>query len=277
MAEDTTTPDVIEDDIADVSLTDAPDLVADSTTESGDTAEQAENEGADTGTEVEEDGKAPDAPATEADSQESNEQQDAPQQTKAERDQAAARAWQERQRQRQQVAQQLDETYGPKSQDELIQEGLPPEEARFEALRQEMAYKEQRTQIAELNASMVTEATEVMSDMPVFRATNPDGTPNPDYDPQFAQAVEQQYRLASRLETDDKGIILNAEVPLYDFYKQMYDIYQSGTSRGVQKGQELAQSMISRTENPGGSSSTSGNQSDDLDSMEERLGNVRIA
>lgn len=281
MAEDTTQPDVLEDDIADVSLIDTPDDVATQTTESGETAEQAENEGAETQTEERQDSKSPDADATKADSEQSEqseqEQKSEQPDDKAARDQAAARAWQERQRNRQQVEQRLDETYGPKSQEDLIQEGLPPAEAQVEALRQEIAYKEQRAQIAELNAGMITEATEVMSDMPIYRELNPDGTKNPDFDPQFAQFVEQQYKLASRIETDENGNILRADVPLYDFYKSMHDTRQAAIARGQQLGQQSAQQMLSRTENPGGSSSTNGNQADDLDAMEERLANVRIA
>ena len=274
--EDTTPTDVTDDNIPDVSLIDTPDDVTTDSTESGDTAEEAKDDGADTKTDEEDSSKSQDADAKEADSSESSEQQPS-QPNKAERDQAAARAWQERQRNRQQVEKQLDEQYGPKSQEDLIEEGLKPQEAQVEALRQEIAYERQRTQIADLNAGMRTEAAEVMSDMPIFRATNPDGSKNPDYDPQFTQMVEQQYKIASRLETDDNGIVLNAEIPLYDYYKSMYDLYQTGTSRGMQQGQQAAQQMMSRTENPGGSSSTNGNQADDLDAMEERLGNVRIA
>ena len=278
MAEDTTLPDVQEDDIADVSLIDTPDDVTTDTSESGNTAEEATNEGAATQTEEGEDSKSPDTDATKVDSEEeSSEQQQQEQPSKEERDRAAARAWQERQRNRRQIENQLDETYGPKSAEDLQQEGLDPAQAQIEALRQEMAYREQRTQIAELNAGLIAEASEVMSDMPIFRELNPDGSPNPDYDPQFAQFVENQYKMAARLETDDRGNIINAEVPIYDFYKSMYDTRQAAIARGQQIGQQTAQQMLSRTENPGGSSSTNGNQADDLEAMEERLGNVRIA
>lgn len=275
MAEDTTLPDAQEIDIEDVSLIDTPDDVATESAESGTTAEDAENEGADTQKDANTDSKSPDAEATEADSEQSEqseeEQKSEQPDDKATRDQAAARAWQERQRNRQQFEKRLDETYGPKSPEDLQQEGLTPEQAQIEALRQEMAYKEQRTHIAELNAGLISEATEVMSDMPIFREGSPD------YDPEFTQMVEQQYKLASRLETDDNGTILHAEVPLYDFYKSMYDMRQNAIARGEQMGQQSAQQMLSRTENPGGSSSTNSTQGDDLDALEERLANVRIA
>jgi hypothetical protein len=67
---------------------------------------------------------------------------------------------------------------------------------------------------------------------------------------------------------------MNAEVPLYDFYQRMADIYNRGTSKGNQQGQTEAMQMLSRTENPGGSSSTT--QGDSLQELEDRIGNVVI-
>ncbi len=115
---------------------------------------------------------------------------------------------------------------------------------------------------------MQADAVNVTNDFPVF---NPNSK---EYDPEFTQMVEQQYRQAARLQVDDNNIIVNAEVPLYDFYQQMSNIYGRGASRGQQQGQQEYQQMLSRTENPGGSSSTvSGNS---LSELEERLGNVVI-
>lgn len=180
----------------------------------------------------------------------------------------AARRVQERHRVKQDVANQLDETYGPKTEEELRADGMNVRDAQLEALRQEIAYKEQRTQIAEMNASMQSDAVNVMNDFPVF---NPNSQ---DFNPEFTQMVEQQYRLASRLQTDDNGIILNAEVPLYDYYQQMAMLYQKAADRGASQGQADAMNMMSRTEDPGGAGSN--HSGDSLDELEERLGNTVI-
>lgn len=197
-------------------------------------------------------------------------QPSAPQQTKEEREAAAAKAWQDRQRTRQAVANKVDEVYGPKSEDQLVAEGLKPEDARLQAIREEMVFNQQRTRIAELNAGMQVEAVNVTNDFPVF---NPK---SPDYDEAFAQEVQQAYTTAARVQTDENGIVLNAELPLYDFYQRMANIYNRGTSKGAQQGQADMAEMMSRTEPIGGSSSTVTKGPESLDEMEDRLGNVAI-
>lgn len=255
----------------------------------GDTADTSQKDGADTqdkpaddakpaadakGTEAKDtDAKESPASDTPADDQKTDEQQQelTPEQQRQADRAKAQMEYQNRQRTRQQIAQQLDQAYGPKTQEQLEQEGLDPQQAGIEALRQEMAYKEQRAYVAELNAGMQAEAVNVTNDYPVF---NPNSK---EFDPEFTAMVEQQYKTAARLQVDEQGIITNAEVPLYDFYQRMASIYSRGTSKGAQQGQAEMQQMMSRTENPGGSSSTSGNSGNSLEEMEERLGNVRLA
>lgn len=256
------------DDTPDVSLIDT-DWKAPLNEEPSETpVEDAEHEGTDTQEETTE-------KPTEEESE--GEQEPAKEQTPETDEQAAQRRYNDqmarqrvidRQRTRQEVAKQLDQTYGPKTEDDLIEEGLDPVQAQLEALRQEMQYKEQRTQIAELNAGLQAEAVNVTNDFPVF---NPN---SPDYDPEFAGIVEQQYKQAARLQLDDNGIVVNADVPLYDYYQQMATIYNRGTERGQKQGQQEYQQMMSRTENPGGSSSTS--KGDSLQDLEDRIGDMVI-
>lgn len=193
-----------------------------------------------------------------------------PQQTQAERQEAARRAYLERQQTRQNVQQQIDETYAPKSEQELIEEGMNTRDAQIEALRQEMQFKEQRTQIAELNAGMQAEAVNALNDFPVFNEKSAD------YDPDFTAMVQEQYRVAARLQTDDSGLVLNAEVPLYDFYQRMASIYNRGASKGSQQAQADTVNMLGRTEDVGGSSTLAGNKGDSLAELEERLGDMVI-
>lgn len=253
------------DDIPDVSL--MGDDIAPSTDEtpSETPVENAENEGTDTQEESTEGSQETSEGEQEPEKQ--PEQDDAAAQ-KARNEAYARQRIQERQRTKQQIAQQLDQTYGPKSEDDLIEEGLDPAQAQIEALRQEMQYERQKTHIAELNAGLQSEAVNVTNDFPVF---NPNSK---DFDPEFAGIVEQQYKQAARLQLDDNGIVVNADVPLYDFYQQMATIYNRGTERGAQQGQQEYQQMMARTENPGGSSSTS--KGDSLADLEERLGDVVI-
>jgi hypothetical protein len=269
MADDTTTPVVSDDsDIEDVSLVNPPIAPADAPSEP---ADEGKDEAADT--QDKSDNSASEGegttPKEQEPAQEPETQPDEAAPSKEEQRVRAAQEYQNRQRTRQQIQQQIDQTYGFKTEEELIQEGLNQNDARFEALRQELAYKEQRAQITEMNANLQIEAVNVFNDYPVY---NPKSK---DYDPEFTQRVENAYKRAARLQTDEQGIVLNAEEPLYDFYKEMADAYTSGATKGSEQQQRANLDMLSNTESVGSSSTTSkgGNTLADL---EERLGDVVI-
>lgn len=271
MADDITPTAPTDADIPDVSLVDTP--IAPKADAPSETAEQGTDDAAAASDKPEDDKATSDANGNEAASQD-DKQPDQPTQTpeeaKAEQNRVAREAFLERQRRRQEIEQQLDQAYGPQSQEDLVDAGMSVEDARYEALRQEIAYKEQRTQIAELNAGMQAEAVNVTNDFAVF---NPNSK---EYDETFAQEVQQAYLSAARVQLDERGIVTNAEVPLYDFYKRMAGIYTRGASKGAQDGQAEMAAMLSRTEDTvGGSSSTSGG-SESLEDMERRLGDVVI-
>lgn len=185
---------------------------------------------------------------------------------------AAARRVMERQQTKQATEQAITESYAPKSQEDLYQENLDAgmtEElaavrAESQALREEMQFNQQRTQIAELNAGMQAEAVNALNDFPIF---NPDSK---EYDKDFANRVQAAYQRDSNIQTDENGIILHAERPLYDYYKEKVDDYNRGLERGRQQSQNDNLDMLSRTEDIGGSTSTS-KGSETLEEMGERL------
>lgn len=266
MAEPTDTPDV---DIEDVSLIEND--IAPAQDAPSEPASEGQDESADT---QDKPGQSDEATTAE-DEQPSQEQPEKPAEDdvdaqKRHNEAMAQKRIQERQRTRQAVAQQLDQTYGPKTAEDLQAEGLTPEKAEIQALREEMAYERRKTEVAELNANLQVEAVNVFHDFPMF---NPESK---DYDEQFTQEVEQAYQTAARLQTDESGIILNAEVPLYDFYQRMATIYNRGQSRGSESAKQDTLQMLARTENVGGSSSTSGNSGDSLKDLEDRIGDVVI-
>ncbi len=254
-------PDVSDADIEDVSLlepTDLPDTP--STTE-----DTTQTKGSDTQDKPEEvEAKDTEATPNEETQEEVEQPKDQP---KEDPKVIAQRAYQDRQRTRQQVAQQVDQVYGPKTIDDLVDEGHSESDAKIEALRQEIAFRDQRANIAELNSGLQSDAVNVMEDFDVYNEKSPN------YDPEFTQQVQQAYTTASRLESDENGIVLNAEVGLYDFYKQMADIYGRGATKGANEGQAAAMQMLSRSETPGGAPGKTG---DSLAELEERLGDVVI-
>lgn len=281
--QDDTSADVTNDvDFDDVDLLTTP-LDATSEPAAADTSEEATTEAEDSTDEAakpDADSEAKDTEATEEATEQT--QTDEQQQTEAEKGkpdpELARQAYLERQRTRQVVAQQIDQVYGPKTAeqlyDEAIELGYDPNQAaiesRIQAMQEQIAYSEQRSSIAELNASMQAEAVNAMNDFPMFNEKSPE------FDPDFTAMVEQQYRVASRLQADDNGIILNAEVPLYDFYKSMADIYNRGSSRGASKAQAETTETLSRVESVAGGSSTTNKHEETLEEMGERLANMPL-
>lgn len=161
----------------------------------------------------------------------------------------ARQAYQQRQKTRQQIAQQVDQYYGPKTKDDLVGEGMEEVKAEVEALRQEIEFRDTRDYVADLNAGLKLDANRVLKDLPVFNPGTKEN-PNPNYDPEFAKEVQEMYQQASRLETDENGIVINAEIPLYDFYARAAKIREGGSKKGQASGQQDALKMLSRTETP---------------------------
>lgn len=270
MAEETT---VTEDDIQDVSLLDTP---APTETAASTEADKGKEDAASTDKTEEDkagdanDTKAKENQADDKSTEESQQQEQSPEQQKAERDRIARDAYLQRQNARKQVEQKIDEHYGPKTAEDLVEDGMKPEQAEIEAMKQRMAFSEQRAKIAELNATMQAEAVNAINDFSMFNEKSSD------YDKEFTEQVQQAYQVAARVQVDENGIITNAEVPLYDFYKQMAGIYSRGASRGSQNSTQDALNMLSRTEDTLGGSSSTNKGSESLEDMEARLGDASI-
>lgn len=264
---DDNTSNTTDADIENMSLISTTDLEQPSVEATGDTTEQAKDNGVDTQTDETTDDTKVIAKDTEAQAQ--TEQTEAP--TKGQPDPEKARqAYQERQRNRSEIAKQIDENYAPKSAEDFVaEEGISQEQAQIKALEARLSFNEQKNEVVQRTADLTYQSSEVLQTLPIFNPASPE------YDPEFTNMVDQQYLQVSRFEADDHGNILNAEVPLIDFYKQMADIYSRGATKGSQQAQANAVQMLSRTEAVGGSSSA--NTSSDLDDLEARLGNVRIA
>lgn len=213
------------------------------------------------------------------DSEKKTEEDDKPDENKsketddseAKRKEEARKAYRERQKAKQQVQEDLHENFAPKTEQELVeQEGLSEADAKVEALRQEMEFKEATNFVSDLNAGLRQDARQVREEFPIFREKNADGTDNPDYDPEFTAKVQARYQRVARLETmqlaDGRTVYVNAEEPLYDFYKEEAESYQrgqqKGTASGEAKGTQDALKMMSRAESPASSSQTTSEEDD---------------
>lgn len=206
-------------------------------------------------------------PASETQQETSTDEQ--PQTADDRRRDAARQAWLDRQR-RQEVEQSIDQNYGPKDANDLVEEGMDPTEAKVEALRQEIAFRDERMRVVDLNMAISSDATEVERDFDIF---NPK---SPNYNESLAVRAMDNYRKDANLEmTEDGKTVLRADRPLYDYMKSRYEDYLDGLNRGTTQAQQHTQEMLARTEQPGGSSSTNQRASDE--DLEERIGNLPLS
>lgn len=193
---------------------------------------------------------------------------------------ARQRIAQSNQKTRQDVLKQVDEVYGPAEVEAPVLEGLSPAEAKIAELQHQMEqdraqreFEKQRNFVADLNTGLKNDAELVMRDHPVFDENSPE------YDAEFAKKVESNYKKAARLEIDSNGIVINAEIPLGEFYAEMAEIRNAGIQKGEVKRQKDTQTMVSRTESTGSTKTTSSDKpfSDlSIEEMEAKLGVKRV-
>lgn len=178
-----------------------------------------------------------------------------PQETEAERNR---RFYEERQQQKRQVEQTIDQTYQPQPVDELTQhfidQGYDEFQAqmlaRDEVRNQRDQINEARTEVAELNMQIETEAVQVMHDFPVFNPGTPE-RPNPLYDKDFADKASELYMKAANAVVDPRtGLVVQTSLTPYTFYKQLADMRNSGVSQAQVKAQKAAEQQMAAVAPP---------------------------
>jgi hypothetical protein len=182
----------------------------------------------------------------------------------------AHEAWIERQRAKSDATRVINENYSAPTEEQLVEQGMSEQEAKVQAAIEQLSFERERTRVAELNAGLRDEAVQVQQTMGMF---NPN---SPDYDKEFSEQVGEAYKQYARVQIDENGIIMNADVSLLDYYKQQYDLYNRGLSRGQQKAQANSEQMLARTENPGGSSSTKSSGASTLEEIAEKYGDAPL-
>lgn len=192
---------------------------------------------------------------------------------------AKQRIAQSNQKTRQEVLKKVDASYGPAEVEEPKLDGLSEAEAKIAQLqyqleqdRAQREFEKQRDFIADLNTGLKNDAELVMRDHPVYDEKSPS------YDPTFTKEVEEAYKQAARLEIDENGIVVNAEVPLGEFYDRMAKIREGGIQRGEIQREKDKQTMESRTESTGSTNTKSTEKSPEdmtIQEMEAKYGIVR--
>lgn len=176
-----------------------------------------------------------------------DEDEEKPDKSKLSNAEAAAERVREREANKRVIEQSIDRAYQPQLVDELtnafIEQGYTQFEAemlaRDERRNQQSQIQEARTQIAELNMQVETEAIQVMHEFPVF-------DPNSDsYDKDFAGRASALYERAADVQYDPKtNVIVSSKITPYQFYKELAEMRDSGVSQASIKAQKAAEQQL---------------------------------
>lgn len=133
---------------------------------------------------------------------------------------------------RKEIADDLAKSYRTETVEELEEQGLSPEEAEKEILRQENEMLKFNAHVADLNNTLNIEALQVMQDFPVF---DPDSS---SYDKDLATRVRGLYERAAQTQIDEKtGLVISSNLPPYEFYKAFAETHQSSGEKSRVQGQ----------------------------------------
>lgn len=139
--------------------------------------------------------------------------------------------------------------YRTETPEELVEQGLTPEEAENEALRQEIQMREFNTHVADLNATLNIESLQVMQDFPVFDSDSPE------FDQDLSNRVRDLYQKAAQPQVDQRtGLVTKSNLPPYEFYKAFADTHsssgQKSRAEGQIEGQKAADKQLAAAETP---------------------------
>jgi hypothetical protein len=141
------------------------------------------------------------------------------------------------------------QVYKPQTPEELVEDGLDETRALVESMRQEREVERFNSQVTELNTTLDHESTKVLDDFPVF---DPDSK---EYNEAFATRVGALYQRAANMQTDPHtGLIINASLTPYEFYKEFADsrseALKTGELNGKIAGQKSTAQMLASAEAP---------------------------
>lgn len=275
MAQDTT-PVLPDDDNAEVSEQDTgKDLLQEETSktpqeESKDDSkeeskEQSDEEAKD---ESEEPEKSEEGDQPNEESEESKDSEDENTETDEESEEVdpkeqARRDYRERQQAKRKLEQQLDSEWRTQSEEELVEQGVDPNEAKIEALRQQMELQNYKQYVSETNNIVDQDASSLMLDYDIY---NPKSK---DFDPQFTAKALSRWEREAHVEYNDprtKDYIVRADFGPYETFSELAEIRGESVKRGKVEGQKATEKNLAAAE-PSSSANTKSETSEEKDPM----------
>lgn len=135
------------------------------------------------------------------------------------------------------------QVYQAQTPEELAEQGLSPEMAAIEQMRQEREIERYNTQIAEAQLTIDHEASRVVNDYPIF---NPDSD---QYKPELAQRAASLLH-ANLVYDQNTGQVIGSNVSPYLLYQTLAETYQSSATDGQVKAQRSVERMSANADVP---------------------------
>lgn len=146
---------------------------------------------------------------------------------------------------REEVSAKNAEAYKPATADELVEQGMDPAMAEVTALKQRTELAEYNAHVADLTASINTEALQVMHDYPMFDPNSPE------YNKDIAEMAGSVYERVAGIKTDPKtGLPYSANVLPRQVYQAIAQAFSAGASTGEVRGQQATEQMLAAADSP---------------------------
>lgn len=162
---------------------------------------------------------------------------------------------------RKEVEKTTSEVYQPASEEELREQGMTPEMAAIEAMKQERETERYNTQVAETHLTLTTQVSRVLQDFPMF---------NPEDKEHYREGPAQEaYQLLEQSlirdpnvpeidpetgEPTGKGLVIGSNVEPYALYQTIARAAGESAAAGQIRGQQETEQMLANADDAGSSS-----------------------
>lgn len=127
--------------------------------------------------------------------------------------------------------------YQPATEEELKEQGMSPEMAAIEAMKQEREMERYNNQVAEAQLTIDSEAGRVVNDFPIFNPDSPEF--NKELAAEAAQLLDQNL-----IRDPNSGQITGSNLSPYQLYKTLASAHTSSAAQGQIKGQKATEQML---------------------------------
>jgi hypothetical protein len=133
------------------------------------------------------------------------------------------------------------EFYQPATEEQLVESGLSPTDARIEALNQRLEVKDYNEKVADAQLTIEAESQAVLRDFPMFDQNNKD------YNKDLANEAAELFN-DSLIRDENTGQVIGSNLSVYKLYKALAASHGASVQAGQLKGQKATEKMLARAD-----------------------------